>query len=549
MMKQWWNKSVEKMKNVRWKFWERKEQKPTKAKKRRLHLGEVCFLLIAVYIVVSLWPLRDLAMNGFLSGRTLIVFTNEAEARPCGGFVTAVGEVQLFPPVVRFRNAYEVNTDLGEAMFPMNRVSKMQNFWDLGTSADLEICAEDFRTAYQSYREKTIDHVILFDLKTAEEIFVLFGDMKLYGQDLNARTLFATLSRLVSNVDRHNEKALSERKGPLSRLGKKMVWRSLFNPAILPQLTRIIEASFQSGQVYSPEISPQIRPERNDFVVTEWNLGGGKSSRFLQKTLNIVARETRPNKWGIFVELTAQHAGGIDEPLSQDWKGVFEVRAPKFLGVEPFFAEAEIEPGRAFRKQFLFEYEGSLNEFSIFRSRGQELFANVSISLFPQKSFRKSTFSSHENVGHFLGEVPSPRRTFRWVTTEDTFAPFVTLHEIISVDQLSVDQQVKWKDLWGDTKESFITVEVHFNEMVQRQEEFSAELVDKNIGQDSRKENPELVAADLLSDNKTLLLGYTQTERQDGERFSLEILGIEDLHGNEIIMAPRTVIDRRISLP
>ena len=222
-MKQWLNNSIIKVKNVRWKFWERKEPKPTKAKKRRLHLGEVFFLLVAVYVVVSLWPLRDLAINGFLSGRTLIVFTNEAEARPCGGFVTAVGEVQLFPPVVRFRNAYEVNTDLGEATFPMNRVSKMQNFWDLGTSSDLEICAEDFRMAYQSYREKNIDHVILFDLKTAEEIFVLFGDMKLNGRDINARTLFATLSRLVSDVDRHSEEALAERKGPLSKLGKKMV--------------------------------------------------------------------------------------------------------------------------------------------------------------------------------------------------------------------------------------------------------------------------------------------------------------------------------------
>jgi hypothetical protein len=520
-----------------------------KKKKRRLRLGEIIILLVVAYLAISFWPLRELVTNGFLGGRTLIVFTNEAEARPCGGFVTAVGEVQLFPPVVRFRNSYSVQTDLGEATFPLNRVTQQMNFWDLGTSADLEICAEDFRTAYQSYREKTINHVILFDIRTAEEIFGLFGKMKLNGKEIEAKTLFSTLSRMVSNVDRHSEEALATRKSPLSRLGKKMVWRSLFNPSILPRLTRIIEQNLASGQIYSPEISPQIRPERNDFVVNEWNLGGGKSSRFLQKTITIIAREVRPNDWGIFVELTAQHAGGADAPLSQDWKGVFEIRTPKFLGIEPFFAEAEIEPGRAFRKQFLFEYEGTINEFSVFHPRGQELFANVSVSLFPQKSFLKSNFPTHENVGHFLGEVPLPRQTFRWVDREDIIPPFVTLHEIISVDQLSVDQRVKWEDLWKGKGESFLTVEVHFNEMIQRTEAFSAVLEDLNIGAKSRKENPELVTADLLSDNQTLLLGFTQTERQDQERFALEISGLEDLHGNQIIIAPRTVIDRRISVP
>jgi|GEM_PF-1172100 hypothetical protein len=539
-----------KIKSIHWKSKKSSvPNPPKKKKKRRLRLGEIVILILVGYVVVSFWPLRELLLNGFLNGRTLVVFTNEAEARPCGGFVTAVGEVQLFPPVIRFRNAYEVTADLGESTFPLNKVSQKMNFWDLGTSADLAVCAEDLRKAYQSYRDKKIDHVILFDVKTAEDIFVLFGEMKLNGKDLDAKTLFSTLSRMVADVDRHSEEALAQRKAPLSRLGKKMIWRALFNPTILPQLTRIVERSFQSGQIFSPEISPQIRPERNDFVVTEWNLGGGKSSRYLQKTLNIIAREVRPNDWGIFVELTAQHAGGTDEPLSQDWKGVFEVRAPKFLGVEPFFAEAEIKPGRAFRKQFMFEYEGEISEFSIFRPRGQELFANVSVSLFPQKMFHKATFQTHENTGVFLGEVTPPRRTFRWITKEDNVAPFVTLHEVISVDQLSIDQRVKWNDLWKDEERSFLTVEVHLNEMIQRTEEFSAVLRDLNIGARSHKENPELITADLLSNNTTLLLGFIQTERQDQERFELTISGLEDFHGNTITPAPRTVIDRRISVP
>ncbi len=97
-------KPLAKIKSVHWKFWKRTTQKSSKPKKRkrRLHLGEIFILLVVAYFAISFWPLRELVINGFLGGRTLIVFTNEAEARPCGGFVTAVGEVQLFPPVVRF---------------------------------------------------------------------------------------------------------------------------------------------------------------------------------------------------------------------------------------------------------------------------------------------------------------------------------------------------------------------------------------------------------------------------------------------------------------
>ncbi len=548
-MKQWWKTVFRKAKSFHLPFLGKKPERTLKAKKGRLYLGEILILLVLGYLTISFWPLREFLVNGFLNGRTLIVFTNESEARPCGGFVTAVGEVGIFPPTLKFMNAYSVQPDLGVAPFPLDRVSPTMNFWDLGTTADLAQCSENFKRAYEAFRGKSIRHVVLFDTKTLEDVFVLFGDMKLEGQDIHAKTLFSALSRLVADVDRHSEEALAERKTPLSRLGKKMVWRALFNPLIFPQMTRIVEKNFQSGQLYFPEISPQIRPLENDFVITEWNLGGGKSSRFLQKTVNVIAREVAPNDWGIFLELTAQHLGGTDEPLSQTWKGFFEVRAPQFLDVEPFFAEAEIEPGRAFRKQFLFNYEGTLSEFSVFCPRGQELFANVSISLFPQKTFANTSFPTHENVGHFLGKVSTPRKTFSWSEIPDTTPPFITLHEVISVDQLSVDQRAKWEDLWKDPSKSFLTVEVHFNEMIRRTEEFSAILEDLNMGSKSRKENPELVTADLLSNNTTLLLGFTQTQQQDQERFALEISGLEDFSGNQIIPVKRTVIDRRISVP
>ena len=532
-----WRGFIHEKRQMNWDFFQKKSQS-------RWFPLKVIGVLLLLYVGVVAWTLRDFIGTGFLAGRTLVLFTNEAEARPCGGFVSAYGTVRVFPPSIDFHNSYDLGgQNFGLATPPLDKVSATKNFWDLGTSPDLSLCAEEFRTAFEKTTTTPISHVLLFDTKTAEQIFALFGTVKFGDQILNGQNFFAEMSRLVADVDRHSESALSERKLPLSHLAKKMIVRSIFNPSLLPRAAAIVAKNANEGLLFSPEVSPYIAPEDGDFSLIEWNLGGAKSSRFLKKTIRITARETYPNKWGFFVEVLAQHLGGMDEPLSQAWKGVFEVRMPKFLNADPIFIEAELDPGRAFYKAFPFEYEGDLKEFSIFRPRGMPLFGDVSVSLFPQKTFLKSSFPTHENVGTFFGEIKSFRQTFGWEEAPDTSAPFVTLHEIISPATLSASPE--GKEVAKKITLEKIIAEIHFNEPVILEHDFKVSLKDLNIENKALSEDPGLSMAKLFQDRKTLILTFFEIESQPNERYSLEISGVKDWYGNLIKVAPRTLIDRQ----
>ncbi len=540
------------MKTPWWKSWQRARQLSWgifhphhETAHQKFWIGvRIALLVIFIFLVAVLWPLRSLFFKGFFTGRTLIIFTNEAEARPCGGFVSAFGVVEFFPPRLEFKNSYALEAfDFGPAEPPLDQVAQTQKFWDLGTSADLDLCAENFRLNFERATKEDVNQAVLINGGTIEKLFRFFDPVELEGRTLTTKNFFSELTKMASDVDRHDEKALQERKTPLALLGKKMMWRVVRNPFLLPRIVQTVEKEIHNGQIYIPKISPVVSPERTDFALLEWNLGGAKSSRFLKKILHITAREVEPQKWGFVVELQVDHLGGVDEPLSQDWKGVFELRMPKFLNQEPIQIPAEIAPGAPFRKNFIFQYEGKLNEFSLFRQRGQELFADVAISLFPQKTFEQATFPTHENVGTFFGEIKSVRKWLRWEEIPDTSLPFVTLHEIVSA--ASVRASNATRHLSSEFLNAPILVEVHLNEVVRLTDDFLASLFDTNFENKEVTENPLLFHVALLNDQKTLLLGFGQEEAQPLERFSFVMKGVEDLWGNTLRPVPRTVIDRQ----
>ncbi len=490
-----------------------------------------------VYLLITIWPVREFLGGGFLNQKNLLIFTNEAESRPCGGFVTLVGTYGpgLFSAELKNSYAFE-NKTFGVAEYPLNKVANGKKFWDLGTNLNLKVCSEDFKTAYETYSQEEIGNVILVDFSSIEEVFGLYGKIGFEDEKLTKENLFALLTRIVSDVDRHDEEALKTRKTPLAQVGKKLIWRTIFNPTILPRITRIIRKNLDQGKIFVSDFSPKITPEETDFYVSEWNLGGAKTSRFLKKTLKISAREYIPNQWAININFSAKNLGGVDEPLSQSWKGVFEFQLPKFLNQEMTYKETEIPPGEIFEKEFVLTYSGDLLNFSIFKPRGQSLLADVDISFFPQKSFEKTSFPTHENVGQFFGEIVGFRKNFDWEVKKDELPPFITLHEFIAPKVLPESFQ-------RSAKGSLIA-EIHFNEKVEMTPDFTAKLTDRNFGDVNTTEDPVFQSAKLLEDGRTLVLEFYQSKVQPEERFYLKVSGAKDLWGNEIEEQKRTLIQR-----
>ncbi len=501
------------------------------------------FLVLLIYTLITIWPVWEFLRYDFLTGKHLIIFTNEAEARPCGGFVTAVGTFRVSPFELEFKNVYAFeNKGLGEAEYPLTKVASEKMFWDLGLSSNLKACSDAFRSAYEELTEEDISHVVLVDFSTVEEVFSLFGGMSLGEDYIEAKNLFALLTRKVADVDRHDEEALQNRKKPLAELGKKLIFRSFFNPTIPPRITRIVRKNLKLGKIYTEKISPVVSPEKNDFYVSEWNLGGAKTSRFLKKTLKVLAREDLPGKWTAAIMFTAENLGGIDEPVSQDWKGVFEVQMPEYLGGEKMWLETEIVPGEIFQKEFLFtDFRFPKNRiyydfFSVFKPRGQKLYIDFSLSLFPQKTYKNPSFPTHENVGEFFGEAENVRNEFTWKESTDMIPPFITLHEFIPREVVAKQTQI--------TGNANLFAEIHFNEKIRTKDDFKAFLVDRNFTNEEVSENPVLRFYELLGDGRTLILGFNRKVPQLEERYYLEISGVVDFWKNEIDGGQRTLIER-----
>ena len=487
--------------------------------------------LLVLFFGICAWPIRWAFTPTFLTQTHLVLLTNEAEARPCGGFVTAVGEVRLFPLKMNLQNVYAfANKNFGTAQPPLDKVAQTVKFWDLGTNPDLQICANAFHGGAKMAGIKH-NHVIFVNIETAEKI-------------IGEANFFADMTRSVANTDRHDEQSLAERKSPLSNFGKKIVVKTLLKPWTWPRITQEIGNAVQSGELYISEISPELKPTKSDISAIEWNLGGGKSSRFLERNLDISVRELRPQHWQIKVKAQLDHLGQQDEPLSQLWKGGIEMRWPEAWKMQSEFINIALNPGENWEKEWIFEPHGILEHVGIFAPRGQKWNVDWRLSLFGQKTFEKSNFETHENVGTWNESVRTQRHDFSWKEVSDKTAPFVTLHEWLSLSQLPQKAKNRWSKNLLKSSKQFGVAEIHFSEPVLVTKKLKVSFRDKNFENKKITENPIFDELLLWNGEQTALIGFWQNQAQPNERFALQLEGITDTAGNEISEKEYTIIDR-----
>ncbi len=478
---------------------------------------------------------------------------NENEARPCGGFVTAFGVLRMPAFNLELKNAYHfLELDLGNAPEPLDRVSSRKKFWDVGTNVDLDQCAQDFKKAYEVGVDEKISQVILLNFSVIESLLEVVGAVKFEEQHITSRNVFSVLSRSVADIDRHDEATLENRKKPLVSVGKQLIKKSIFQPWKWPRLTRTFRNHLQTQNIYWLGLNAKHPVKPTDLVLAEWNLGGGKSSRYLRKNLVIDIRESIPNKWTLKVTLEVAHLGGFDEPLSQHWKGVFEVQPPHFvLDAVPIFIQAEIAPGESFSRTLTFDIKptgmglsaskGLSEGLGIYTPPSQNWHLDMSVSAFPQKTLERSNLNLHENLGTWRGELYGAKKVFSWVTRADRNPPFLTLHQ--PIDGTILDSAIQ-SEL--NFEEGDLVVELHFNEPVKRGKNKGGKifLEDRNYAVKDIDEDPMWKGMKLLDNQTTLLLNFAQNQYQKDERFNLKIFDIEDLWGNRTDIDKRTVITR-----
>lgn len=247
---------------------------------------------------------------------TLILFLNNAELRPGGGFVGTVGRTRIQDATIEFlttMDAYAIDRP-AEAFLDLSPPAPLIQYlglerWfmrDANWSPDFARSAELVAHFYE--REvsggepiEQIDNVIAFTPTFASELLRLTGPILVQSQTFQADNLFDLLEYQVERGFREQGLPFNQRKEILAELVQATLDALLDLPAArLEDVLAVIDRGFRSKQLLLYDRDPavqaeietggwggRVRPGDGDFLmVVDANLGSLKSDPVVSRRLD-----------------------------------------------------------------------------------------------------------------------------------------------------------------------------------------------------------------------------------------------------------------------
>lgn len=315
-----------------------------------LFLGNFAFVL-----------LRYPALTGFPFGSKtyLVLFQNNYELRPTGGFISSYGELKFshgFFAGVDFFDVYG-SIDDHDPVEPPAVLSqllagpnyKSHSFRDANFDPDFTKSKEEILKFYAfTNPDEKIDGVLTVDFSFLENLIELLGPFKIEGEILRKDNLFEELSVLVSDIDLHDLESLNTRKDITGPLFKSVLKNALL-PWNISQVLRAVDTGFREKHLLFSSNHPRLEKlfaarhwngalegsEIGDtLVVNEGNYGGLKSNRYVQRQIRYELfmsdeKDLLGNpKIKAEVTVTLNHEGTYSTPLSGLYKAYLRVLFP-----------------------------------------------------------------------------------------------------------------------------------------------------------------------------------------------------------------------------
>lgn len=263
--------------------------------------------LVVLFVIILVWhnfsKFGGLGGQIAMPGRTyLLIFQNEAEARPTGGFISAYGVLSTGYgiPDLKIYDSYTLANYTGEAPTEVTALLDDgewydgHHFRDANTSPDWSISAQNLQDYYNADTSKNVNFDGIFAVN--------FGAVESLAHTLGYDDhLFYTLEADLRPDDAHSEVALANRKDPLKNLAKDLIFQSLM-PWNWEKVTDSIRTSLDEKdiQLYFSNSDTQARarqlgwtgemllPDDSDYLnVNISNYGGQKSDRYIDKFIDL----------------------------------------------------------------------------------------------------------------------------------------------------------------------------------------------------------------------------------------------------------------------
>lgn len=311
---------------------------------------------------MSMGQLSDLGLlrlTGFPGGQDyLVIFQNDAERRPTGGFISAYATLKfrLGIPLISFGNVYDERLIEKGTQFPDPIVQELiggpqypgHGFRDGNADPDWPTSAKELLRLYRlGYPDAAFDGVIAIDFTAFAGLVDAVGGIHVGDTTFAGDTLFAQMEQEIQTIDLHNPEELAARKGILGQLAKGLIRNLIFSPGKLNDVADSLVRSLRSKHLlfYFTDPELQQRASAHDWagelpVVTrgdmlalvEGNYGGMKSSRYLLRNTNydVYLSDTEDGSLVARAELAIEieHRGDAAEPISGYYKGYWRAYAP-----------------------------------------------------------------------------------------------------------------------------------------------------------------------------------------------------------------------------
>lgn len=551
--------------------------KSKKPKWKNVVHGAIAVLLVGLFISwLFLGAFRFMmfkypALTGFPFGSRsyIVLFQNNYELRPTGGFISTYGVLRFNHGVyggIEFRDVYG-DIDEHDYVQPPLVLSTLlegegyegHTFRDANYNPDFSVAKNDIIEFYNLvYPDERIDGVIAADFQFLEGFVGLYEPLTVEGYELTQGNLFETLSSVVSDIDRHDEEALANRKNITSPLVKQLIAKSLL-PWRIPRVINLVETAFNEKHLLASFTRNRMEkafakrgwngalPESSSgdyLAVNDANYGGMKSNRYITRDVKYEldvseATDVLGNPVvNATVTVTLSHEGIWNIPLSGLYTGYLRTLVP--LGADvlvgsDIIEETEnalvigelvsLEPGQSVT--YIYNYE--LPEYvwqdgeyllHLHKQPGTDADHYKVVVRVPQgMSLTSSGLEVHENVAFYSGHL-SEDHNLSFALLEDENPPRIVSHEITALNEITIV----------------------FNEPVATDYAGDAllyQIIDKNYSDSTVTDS--IIIDTIRVDGSAIILTTTGMTLQADERYEVTLRDIRDLNGNSISPSPRTV--------
>ena len=533
-----------------------------------LFLGDFRFLL---------WRYPSLSGFPFGSRTYLVLFQNNYELRPTGGFISSYGELTFqsgFYTGMEFYDVYGEIDDHDPAEPPLVLSALLDGegyqghtFRDANFDPDFRLSKDELVEFYQLTNPETrVDGVLAADFTFLEDLVALYEPLSVEEYELTKANLFETLSSVVSDIDRHNEEALANRKDIAAPLIKKIIFKSLILPWRLLTVRDLLSQAFEEKHVLAAFNRSGLQKSFNkrgwdgalpqsdlgDFLaINEGNYGGMKSDRYLTRDVQYELEVTGQTDvlgnpvMKAHVTVTLSHEGGFNIPLSGPYTGYLRTMIPIGSNVElggtvsedredvfVLGEMVELQPGESVSYSYSYElpeyvWSDSVYYLHLHKQPGTNDDRYRVIVKLPQgASMSSDSFEVRENIGFFDSPL-TVDTNLSFSILEDENPPRIVSHELTAMNEITVV----------------------FNEPLNvdhASDPLNFDIIDTNY--ENADVTDTLLIVSIRVDGSAAILTTAGMTEQVEERYEVILRGLTDTKGNLITPNPRsvTVVQRNL---